>query len=148
MSEDIIAHIEWFVAYLARQSDKRVRICRTDNGMEHLADIVRELAETGVRPDVVLQETEDQKESSDFRGDSCSASSVEALCSKARSMISAGTSRTALEAVQGHGPDMPRLQSHGIECWALKDVIECRTESKARKGRLIGFEEGLGGYAR
>jgi len=65
-----------------------------------------------------------------------------------RCMNSAGTSRTALEAVQGHGPDMPRLQSHGIECWALKDVIECRTESKARKGRLIGFEEGLGAYAR
>ena len=50
---------------------------QTDNGMEYLADIVRELAEKGVRPDVVLQETEDQKESSDFRGDSCSASSVE-----------------------------------------------------------------------
>ena len=29
------------------------------------------------RADVELQETEEQKESSDFRGDSCSASSVE-----------------------------------------------------------------------
>ena len=45
---------------------------QTDNGMEYLAAIVRELAEMGVRPDVELQETEEQKESSDFRGDSCS----------------------------------------------------------------------------
>ena len=46
---------------------------QTDNGMEYLAAI----EEMGVRPDVELQETEEQKESSDFRGDSCSASSVE-----------------------------------------------------------------------
>jgi hypothetical protein len=77
VSEEIIAHIERLIGYLARQWDKRVRICRLTMVWSAWQPLKKWEHDMKGRADVELQETEEQKESSDFRGDSCSASSVE-----------------------------------------------------------------------